>query len=474
MPSKFSYSNLSETHDRLKREAQQYLDSLDVSASDIYTTVAEDAAPDSTSKFTDATGHDHSGATQTSDSEETDDVPEMAFQRTGTFGDDDSLVAMAQRLDDASVISYSSFDVHSQYTNEEDDDKPSLALPCSTGNTGIRAKKIFPKEKRCGPEVKAKKSGTKSAEVAKERRKHRQKLKQVYDDIADITKQFDSTEKTKKASFPQPKDRKSRSVSRERKSDTKDLDAKWKSNSFYESKPMPSRRKSMEDTRIENKTTEGRKFYTVEKKSTPKVSERKDEDKPAITRRNQKAGPWNDSECTVQTDNKQDKTKRHRGKKSKGKARRGRGSQCESDDESMRGVGCNVRIHDKKDRVDGDRKSKKKGESRTRSSSKTKAKNKESAAAPRPRSSSTPPALKSKKPNAEQAVDASVESDAEAQSVYDSDCNTEFFYESTDDDEWSSDEEDLPMVGTSVQKAVEDLNNKSIGFKMKSMLGIRG
>lgn len=472
MPSKFSYSELAQTHDRLKREAQQYLDSLDVSSSDVTSTISRDEVQETKSNVDAAGDHDHSGVTQTSDSEDSDDdVPEMAFQRNATMDDDDSLVAMAQRLDDASVISYSSFDVCSHYTNEEDDDQSMLALPCSTGNTGIRAKKIFPKEKRFGPGGNnvSNKDRTKYTADQKERRGHKQNRKQEHDDTA-TTEKFDDF---KMPSKPKTEDRKSRSVSRERKKDAAiQIDTKWKSNSVYESKPMPSRRRSVEEIpQTGSKTVDGKKFHTVKKKTAPKVSQWKDKDDSMNTRRHEQKS--NDSECTVQIDNKKAKSRGLTEKKKKTKAR-GRKSKCESDDESMHGVGCNTRIHDNTLNVKSEPKLKKNSKPRTRSNSKSRTSKSESSAV-RPRSNCTPPTTKGTKSTTETVSGArsNNESDNEDQSVYDSDCNTEFFYESTED-EWSSSEEDLPIVGTSVMKAVEDLNNKSIGFKVKNILGIRG
>jgi hypothetical protein len=323
-----------------------------------------------------------------------------------------------------------------------------LALPCSTGNTGIRAKKIFPKEK-C-----VLKGETKSAAEQKGRGRQRQTLKQARDNVA--TAQVDNDEMP---SNPKTEEvRKSRSVSREKKNDGTVHDA---------SRTMPSRRRSVEES-PQTESKPGGKFHTNNKKHGPKVSQWKDKDDFVNTKRHQQK--LNDSECTVPIDNKKDKSNGFSDKKKKTKAR-GRKSKCESDDESMRGVGCNTRIHGKTGNGKYKSKSKKKINPRPRSNSKSRTKKSESSAV-RLRSSSTPPA-KSKKSTTGKVLDVQSKSDSddEEQSVYDSDCNTEFFYESTED-EWSSDEEDLPMVGTSVMKAVEDLNNKSIGFKVKNMLGI--
>jgi len=65
---------------------------------------------------------------------------------------------------------------------------------------------------------------------------------------------------------------------------------------------------------------------------------------------------------------------------------------------------------------------------------------------------------------------ASLESDDH--SSYDSDEQTQIFYESTDDEEFSS-EEELVAVGTSVADAVKDLNDKRAVTKVKNLFGIR-
>ena len=223
----------------------------------------------------------------------------------------------------------------------------------------------------------------------------------------------------------------------------------------------------------------------------------------------------NDSDCAVQNDNKKDKSKRLGGKKLKPRPR-GRPSKCESDDESMHGVGCNVRISHKSRDTKSRQKHRHRSTSGVRSNSKIRSKKDEATHTSRQRSTSVPRTAETIKSNAAvaestdksrenksqqnrsgvrsnsktrskkdessrrrstsvQRTTETVESDTvvDDNSVYDSDCNTQIFYESTDD-EWSSDEEDLPMVGTSVLKAVEDLNNKSIGSKMKHIFGMKG
>lgn len=497
MPSKFSYSDLAKTQERLKREAQQYLDSLDVSQSDFNSnSAAVDAdTKNETTKLNDPGG---SGATKSATSssqscdsdEDIDTLTEMPLYRNvssyGDDDDDDSLIAMAQRLDDASVISYSSSGVRSHKTQEDDEDKPMLALPCTTGNAGLRAKKKFPKETRFGSNGKnIKKLDPKDATTSKERVRLRNDLKQFHDDIAFTPEEFESVEKSYNTPTPSSKVRgkKSRSVSREKKRNPKtrsvscernrnsnqDRDLGWKPNSFYERKAMADRRKSMDDV-ILNKSDvpKTQQKPAVEKNRSPKMSQWKRNDK-----QKKQVSPWNDSECTVQTNNKKDKAKKRTGKKV-GSRMRGRKSHDGSDDESMRGVGCNVRIDRSKERTQ--HKPKRNATPRTRSSSKRRPE-KDKSTASQSRSSSVPPTIKKYIPSNSAEVDTSnlkpSSDDEEVQSVYDSDANTEVFYESTED-EWSSDEEDLPMVGTSVLKAVEDLNNKSIGCKMKSMLGIRG
>ena len=59
-------------------------------------------------------------------------------------------------------------------------------------------------------------------------------------------------------------------------------------------------------------------------------------------------------------------------------------------------------------------------------------------------------------------------------STYDSDDHTQIFYESTDDDEDGFDsftEDELPAVGTSVSDAVKDLNNNRTVTKVKNLFG---
>lgn len=539
---KFSDADLAETNDRLKREALQFLNELnmgatvsdpndggesianatreathDVSLEDVKHVRNSSDAPSIQSDF-----YRSEGETSTT----YDELPETAFGRnTSDFGDDDSLVAMAQRLDDASVISYSSFDVR----HEAGEEQPVLSLPCSTGNTGIRAKKKFPKEKRYGPEDTAANSmpGLKPKTATDARRQRHNNTKQEeHDNIIDSAN-VSSSENINKYASSKTKAKKSRSVSRDRKKDTAEInerDAKWKSSSFYETKPMPPRRKTVQETPTEMKTKDGRKSVSKVAPSPIKKNDANTTQTLPETRRSRKVSKLNDSECTVQTDNKKEKSKRLGGKKLKPRPR-GRPSKCESDDESMHGVGCNVRIHDKS----GDSKSRQKhmhrSSSGVRSYSKTKSKKDEATTAARQRSTSVPRTAETMKSNAAVAVSADKSRENKSQgrhrhgsssgvlfnskpgsrkteattsaacqrsnsvprntetvepdtadddnSVYDSDCDTQVFYESTDD-EWSSDEEELPMVGTSVLKAVEDLNNKSIGSKMKNMFGMKG
>jgi hypothetical protein len=435
MPSKFSYSDLEQTNDRLKREAQQYLDSLDVNSAPKLE-ANENVAKDSTGSCTAATVTNDGNSCDSNESD--DELPEMAFHGAHN-DDDDSLIAMARRLDDASsVISYSSYDVHSRQNEEE----PMLALPCSTGNAGLRAKKIYPKEKRFGLEGEIDKHKSRSA--TRERRKKKQSVKQPRNNVADASKCSDSTtaHKVLPSRYIKPK---SRSASRERKRNTKtnnEGDAKWKSNTFYESKqPLPPttpKQKPVENTKTPSKTVDVKKFSSTDKKTTPKISQWKDKNEPPSTNTKCNIKTWNDSERTVPTG----QPKKTKVKKPKSKTR---SSLNDSDGESMHGIGCNVRIHD----TSNSRKSDKS----TRSNSK------EKIATAR---SCTPPPVKS----------SSGGDKSDNESIYDSDCNTEFFYESTDE-EWSSEDELPVMVGTSVLEAVKDLNNQSIGFKMKNMLGIR-
>ena len=66
-------------------------------------------------------------------------------------------------------------------------------------------------------------------------------------------------------------------------------------------------------------------------------------------------------------------------------------------------------------------------------------------------------------------MDAHVSSDNDdVYSAYNSDEQTQIFYESTDEFT-SSEEEDLVAVGTSVADAVKDLNNRRWG-----LFGLRG
>ena len=181
MPVKSStYTDLTLTHERLKRETQQYLDSLeagdDGNTAPASATVTTQAEQKETPSLTDNSefdlchciseeGHLNSDenssddssssdvSSDSSDSEDeldTDDLADLPLRQSSTTSignDDDSLFAMAARLEDGSVISYSSFDVTS-HSNQIQDGGPRLALPCSTGNNGLRAKKMYPKEGR--------------------------------------------------------------------------------------------------------------------------------------------------------------------------------------------------------------------------------------------------------------------------------------------------------------------------------------
>ena len=66
------------------------------------------------------------------------------------------------------------------------------------------------------------------------------------------------------------------------------------------------------------------------------------------------------------------------------------------------------------------------------------------------------------------------DTDDDNNSTYDSDDHTQIFYESTDDDEDGFDsysEDELPAVGTSVSDAVKDLNNNRTVTKVKNLFG---
>jgi len=532
---KFSDADLAETNDRLKREALQFLSELNVDATvsdrnnkwksisnasreETDHATSEDAHVDVDNYSSDAPSvqsgfyRSNSGTTAATN----DELPEMAFGRnTSDFGDDDSLVAMAQRLDDASVISYSSFDVR----HAEAEQQPILPLPCSTGNTGIRAKKKFPKETRYGPENAAANpiSGVKSKTTKDTRRQRTSNTKQeVHDNIIDRAN-ISSSGNIDKYGSSKATAKKSRSVSRDRKRDTTETngtEAKWKSSSFYETKPMPPRRKTVQESSPEMKTQHGRNNVPNVTPLPLKKNDFSTIQTRSEARSTKKVSKLNDSDCAVQNDNKKDKSKRLGGKKLKPRPR-GRPSKCESDDESMHGVGCNVRISHKSRDTKSRQKHRHRSTSGVRSNSKIRSKKDEATHTSRQRSTSVPRTAETIKSNAAvESTDKSrenksqqnrsgvrsnsktrskkdepsrrrstsvprttetVESDTvvDDNSVYDSDCNTQIFYESTDD-EWSSDEEDLPMVGTSVLKAVEDLNNKSIGSKMKHIFGMKG
>ena len=69
----------------------------------------------------------------------------------------------------------------------------------------------------------------------------------------------------------------------------------------------------------------------------------------------------------------------------------------------------------------------------------------------------------------------SVGSTTDNHSTYDSDDETQFFYESTDDDDFDDEddeldsEDELKAVGTSVVDAVKDLNDRSAVAKVKNL-----
>ena len=70
-------------------------------------------------------------------------------------------------------------------------------------------------------------------------------------------------------------------------------------------------------------------------------------------------------------------------------------------------------------------------------------------------------------------VSATDDDNEDVDSNYDSDEDTQVFYESTDD-EFDSDDDELVAVGTSVADAVQDLNNKRAVTKVKNLFGLRG
>ena len=144
-------------------------------------------------------------------------------------------------------------------------------------------------------------------------------------------------------------------------------------------------------------------------------------------------------------------------------------------DDSMHGIGFNTRIHDKPPTQ------------KTKSVMQNNAANLSAPPAGAPyqhhaRASSCPP-VSSRRTNPSnshhklkqhQQQQHVTENDAE--SAYNSDCQTQFFYESDDSDYYdTSDEEDdnMPAVGRSVAEAVADLNNQRALTKVKNLLRIR-
>ncbi|KAL7517059.1 hypothetical protein ACHAWX_002014 [Stephanocyclus meneghinianus] len=550
MPVKFSYSDLSETHDRLKREAQQYLDSLSVGTTsfDMASSTVEDRrsngdaalepaqndlsvededsdALNPSGAISEASGShrdDNSHSTTDSDASD-DDFNDMNFHQTSfktssgiSYNDDDSLLAMAQRLDDASVISYSSFEVRDHHHECVDEDRRVLALPCSTSSLGDNTKRVTMLNSKLArhaitEEVKPELDSTAAAKGRRRRKSHRQRKYQAENSNAVYKKssQIDSPENGSKI---QPdnkvapyslmekhqttktkvhKEKCNGKIARERRSDAKKGTDKTRvqENSWYVNDRTETNGHVAGDTLTahESKITGGKKFYSVEKKNTPKISQWRDLDDVKLQPKNNSrihgkktsnSNQLNDSEYTIRTNNKNNKRPSFRKSlnitpptaKTKSTTR-ARKSQNDSDDESMHGVGCNVRLHDKK-QTKTKRESKR--DNSPRSQSYSKARSDKDKDPRRPRSRSTPPASKDDNSSASLPVNTEIRSENEVNSVYDSDCNTEFFYESTDDDGFfSQGEEGLPAVGTSVLKAVEDLNSKSAVYKMKNLLGIR-
>lgn len=130
-------------------------------------------------------------------------------------------------------------------------------------------------------------------------------------------------------------------------------------------------------------------------------------------------------------------------------------------DDSMRGLGFNTRIHDKQQKA------------QTHCQGQMQQ-------GPMPNSSNSAHhsyGQTSSANHSPQSIEHDVGSD------YNSDCQTEFFYESGSDDsddyyesdegEYYDDDEDLPAVGTSVAQAVADLNNQRPLTKVKNLLRIK-
>ncbi|KAL3788814.1 hypothetical protein HJC23_006267 [Cyclotella cryptica] len=548
MPVKFSYSDLSETHDRLKREAQQYLDSLSgettsfaVASSsvedrqsngdaalaparnDISLDEGDPALFDPSCAISEASGsHRDDNSHSTTESEASDDdLPEMNFHQSSfnhscglSYNDDDSLLAMAQRLDDASVISYTSFEAPHHSHEFVEEDRRVLALPCSTNSLGDHTRRATKLNSKLERNAIAKKGtlefdSTAAAKGRRRQKSHRQHKNHVggVNSVDNHSLLLDSGENC-------PKIQPASSMEKHQVSKTK-VDKGKRDGKNARDKRRDAKRgadntqaqaDNLHDTdrnkvnghvagqtvlANESKTTDGKKFYTVEKKNPPKISQWKDLDdvkrQAKNSKINEKKGPksnqLNDSEYTIRTNNKTNNSKSRRssfGKRlhitspttKKKSATIARKSQEDSDDESMHGVGCNVRLHGERD-TEMKREPKSSSTQRSQSNSKTRGDSDPEARYARARS--TPPTLKDDKPKTSLPIDRDDKSDDEVNSFYNSDCNTEFFYESTDDDGFfSQGEDDLPAVGTSVLKAVEDLNSKSAVCKMKNLLGIRG
>eukprot|EP00571_Detonula_confervacea_P003792 CAMPEP_0172319718 /NCGR_PEP_ID=MMETSP1058-20130122/38512_1 /TAXON_ID=83371 /ORGANISM="Detonula confervacea, Strain CCMP 353" /LENGTH=509 /DNA_ID=CAMNT_0013034835 /DNA_START=152 /DNA_END=1681 /DNA_ORIENTATION=- len=139
-----------------------------------------------------------------------------------------------------------------------------------------------------------------------------------------------------------------------------------------------------------------------------------------------------------------------RGKK--GRKKRKPKQDSDSDEEPMRGKGFNTRIHDKPN-IDV---------------------KPERIAEQIPKQPQVHSNKKSHRPTQTTDTDIKMDqcSENDDASFYDSDDQTQFFYESSDD-EFES-EEELVAVGTSVADAVACLNDKRAVTKVKNLFGIRG
>lgn len=185
----------------------------------------------------------------------------------------------------------------------------------------------------------------------------------------------------------------------------------------------------------------------------------------------------------VNTKSKSDSRSR-RGKKGRKERQSKRNS--DSDDEPMQGKGFNTRINDKPSSIDnkpkGIAEQMKGKEFDTRIHSKPSIGNKpERIAKQLPKQPQVHSNKRSHKPSqiadTEIQMDQCENSDNDDSSSYDSDDQTQIFYESTDDDGFDSEEdseEELVAVGTSVADAVACLNEKSAVTKVKNLFGIRG